>query len=414
MPLVRAAYGPDEKLPSDAEKKAVRAAADWLKHSSLLVTPSRQAAIEKALAANGENAPLPPPGGPEGDGSLGILEGYSSGILPDGTQLQRLPLRQDCNVESAMVLALDGGRSSRAIASNLLDYVYFTSGMCKGARADPKHGAYGHVAWGDISPAWLCANYGDDACRGILGTVLAGHMLRSERWDERVARALLANFRTTGKKGFRGDRIDIGPLETHGWKYFHDSETVNYAPHFEGGLWACYLWAYGRTGYAPFLQKTTNALTMTMKVYPSGWRWGDNIERARILLSLAWMVRVEDTPEHRQWLLSVAGDLLKRQAASGAIREWIAGTGGGHYQIPQSNEAYGTGETPLIQKNGDPVSDQLYTTGFVLFALHEAVAALKRGQDTESRRGQAGGLPGSHPDPLGEVPVAERLVVPRL
>jgi hypothetical protein len=43
--------------------------------------------------------------------------------------------------------------------------------------------------------------------------------------------------------------------------------------------------------------------------------------------------------------------------------------------VPQSNEAYGTSETPLIQENGDPVSDQLYTTGFALLGLREAAAA---------------------------------------
>src|SRR2546427_13267004 len=62
------------------------------------------------------------------------------------------------------------------------------------------------------------------------------------------------------------------------------------------------------------------------------------------------------------------------------------GTGGGHLHIPQNNEAYGTGETPLIQKNGDPACDQLYTTGFALLGLHEAVAAtgdveLKKAED---------------------------------
>ena len=48
---------------------------------------------------------------------------------------------------------------------------------------------------------------------------------------------------------------------------------------------------------------------------------------------------------------------------------------GGHYRTPQRNEDYGTGETPLVQQNGDPVSDQLYTTGFALLGLHEAVGA---------------------------------------
>jgi hypothetical protein len=123
-----------------------------------------------------------------------------------------------------------------------------------------------------------------------------------------------------------------------------------------------------------------------MKVYPGEWRWKDNLERAHILLSLAWLVRVQDTAEHRQWLKTIAGDLLKHQAVSGAIHDWMDGTGGGHLQIPQSNEEYGTHETPLIQQKGDPSSDQLYTTGFALLGLHEAVAAtgdrsLKQAED---------------------------------
>ena len=94
-----------------------------------------------------------------------------------------------------------------------------------------------------------------------------------------------------------------------------------------------------------------------------------------MLLCLSWLVQLEDTPRHRDWLLTVARDLLERQQPNGAIREWLGGTGGGHYQIPKSNEAYGTAETPLIQQNGDPASDQLYTTGFALLGLHEAAEA---------------------------------------
>jgi hypothetical protein len=101
----------------------------------------------------------------------------------------------------------------------------------------------------------------------------------------------------------------------------------------------------------------------------------DNNERSRMLLCLAWLVRLQDTPVHRRWLSTIATDLLDAQQPCGAIQERLKGTGGGHYQIPQSNEAYGTAETPLIQTIGDPASDQLYTTGFTLFALREAAAA---------------------------------------
>ena len=42
---------------------------------------------------------------------------------------------------------------------------------------------------------------------------------------------------------------------------------------------------------------------------------------------------------------------------------------------PKSNEAYGKDEAPLIQQNGDPLADLLYTTNFAFLGLHEAAAA---------------------------------------
>ena len=66
---------------------------------------------------------------------------------------------------------------------------------------------------------------------------------------------------------------------------------------------------------------------------------------------------------------------LRNQQPCGAIPEELSGTTSGHFVAPASNEAYGTSETPLIQEDGDPVSDQLYVTNFTLFGLREAVAA---------------------------------------
>jgi hypothetical protein len=378
-PLVESAAGPSAKLPRDFQHRAFDAAAHWFANSHLLVHPSEKNIVYQTLAAGGETIPPAPVHAAHGDGSLGIMEGYASGILYDGSQPRRLPLRADCNAESAMVLALDGllnhHKSSATIASNLLDFVYFNSGMCQGARADPRHPAFGLIGWGDVAPAWLVANYGDDNARTMLGTTVVSACLKTRRWDEPLMRALLANFRTTGKLGFRGDRLDLPALEKNGWKMYHQAETIDYSPHFESYLWACYLWAYQQTGFRPFLDCSRTAISMTMKVYPGQWRWQDNLERAHMLLCLAWLVRVEDTVEHREWLGKVAGDLLADQQSSGAIHERLGAVHGGHYRVPMRNEDYGTAETPLLQANGDPVTDQLYTTGFALLGLHEAVGA---------------------------------------
>ena len=203
------------------------------------------------------------------------------------------------------------------------------------------------MGWGDIAPAWLVANYGDDNARAMLATAVAAASLKTtDRWDERLMRALLANLRTTGKLGFRGDRIDLPALAKHGWRYYYQAETVNCSPHFESYLWACYLWAWQHTGFQPFLDRTRTAIAMTMKAYPDQWLWQNNLERARMLLCLAWLVRVEDTPEHREWLDRVAGDLLACQQPSGAIHECLGPRRGGPFPCPPAQRRLRHGRDP--------------------------------------------------------------------
>jgi len=384
-PIVRPAYAEYDPLPADIESQTFLRAANFYQHARLLIPPGRAAQIQKLLSSGSEDI-MTPSTDEEGDGTLGMQEGYSSGIAPDGTQLQRVPIRADCNAEAAMVLSLTRDDDhAHAIARNLLDYVY-SPAMQGRERLDPHHPAFGLIAWGAISRNWQIANYGDDNARTILATLCAAASLKTDRWDVPVLRALLANLRTTGRLGFRGDRIDMPALSQQGWKPFHDASPVNYSPHFESYLWACHLWAYHQTGEREFLEKARNAIEMTMGVYPAQWRLQINLERARMLLCLAWLVRVDDTPTHRAFLASVAHDLIQSQQSCGAIQDRVGETAGGRDQLPQSNSAYGTSETSLIQKNGDPVCDQLYTTGFALLGLHEAFATtgdptLKQAED---------------------------------
>ena len=187
-------------------------------------------------------------------------------------------------------------------------------------------------------------------------------VLREPRWGESICRALLANLRTTGALGFRGSRIDIPDFEANGWRHFHDREIVNPSPHYEAYLWACFLWAYRATGYEEFLRKPLAAIETTMAAYPEGWALtnGITLDRARMLLPLAWLVRVDDTPRHREWLMAVARDLLESHgSAAPSVREIGVGR---NDRRPMG----GTNETSLVQRNGDPVTDLLYTTNRLL------------------------------------------------
>jgi hypothetical protein len=387
-PSVRPSYSPTEKLPLDYEIQAFRRGVRWFENARMLVHPAWKRSLEDARKYPDQVGPMPDPSWPSGDGSEGLLEGFSSTIRHDGSQLVRWWLRNDCMGESSASFAfsgvIEGNRDRSKAAANLNDFIYFHSVLASGSRADPRSASFGLAGW-NTTPKYyqemdgFGVYYGDDNARSMLGTMAAAALLQSPRWDEMLLRCLLANLRTTGRLGFRGNRLDEAPLQKNGWRHYFHSERINYAPHYEAYLWATFLWAYEHTGFRPFLDRTRNAIRMTMAAYPDEWHWTNGMqqERARMLLPLAWLVRLEDTAEHRAWLRRIATDLLALQDASGAIREEIGPAGKGDYGPPQTNEAYGTNEATLIQRNGDPLCDLLYTTNFAFLGLHEASAATR-------------------------------------
>jgi hypothetical protein len=215
--------------------------------------------------------------------------------------------------------------------------------------------------------------YGDDNARAVLGALGASACLDTWNWDRQILETILANFRTTGTNGFRGNSLNAQDLQRYGWKHYRDRDIINPHPHFESWMWACYLWLYDKTKYEPLLLKTENAIKITMEDYPAKWKWTNGIqqERARMILPLAWLVRVDDTPEHRKWLDNMVNELLVNQKPCGAIIEELGDEKLGMYGR-STNKDYGTGEATLIFKNGDPVSDLLYTSNFAVFSLNEA------------------------------------------
>ena len=383
VPAVKPSFTRDADLPAGSGHDAFRRGIEWFSASRLLMHPSwlkrwEHAASNKEMDGVDRGMPL---GSAIGDGSEGILEGFSSRIEPDGSQPVRWHRRADCIGETSgafgISCALDRNPRDCDIAERLNDYLYFRSEMGTGPRSDFSSASNGLLGWS--LPTSPHVYYGDDNARAVLGTMVAAASTRSAKWDERILRTIVGNFRTAGKLGFRGNRLEEGPLQQKGWRQFFESESVNYAPHYESYLWALYLWAYDKTGYAPFLDRAKSAISMTMAAYPHQWRWTNGIqqERARMLLPLSWLIRVEDTPEHRRWLATITKDLLALQDASGAIREEIGSAGRGRYGPPRSNVAYGTAEAPLIQTNGDPLTDLLYTSNFAFLGLHEAAAATR-------------------------------------
>lgn len=351
-PAVQIQAGPDESLPETIEEDTFCRSLDWFKNQVVYSI----------------------------DWKKGALEGFESGIDHNGRQKRRAWVRGDCTGETAMLFAWDwqltGDPASRQLAGQILDYVFSSPDFFHDDPGDP---AYGLNNWFERGPVF----YGDDNARVLLSALTVARLLDDARWDEQILKCLLANLRTTGPLGFRRPRIDLHHFrERGGWTFFHDEEHVHYAPHYQAYLWAAFLHAYALTGEREFLEKPRCAMRMTMEAYPDGWKWTNGLtqEIARMLLPLAFLVRVDDTSEHRAWLRRITDDLLTRMRSCGAIQEFLGDLESGSYGPPASNEAYGTSEATLIQSNGDPACDLLYTTNYAFLGLHEAAAATGDGQ----------------------------------
>jgi hypothetical protein len=383
-PEVRPTYTREEKLPVNAARLAVQRGVDWHTGAGMLLNEQGWEEYKQLWKLNDSNMlttvpsvnnAAPRPKALSGDGSFGVLEGIASEVHLDGSQPTRWWLRSDSNGESSLAFALrgemDGDSLSSLVAGNLLDWLYFRSGLFQ---KDSTKANYGLLFW---APGNAQGLYHDNDIKAILGCIGTSAILKTDRWDEALVKNILGNFRTTGVNGFRGHRLENPDLLSKGWRSYWSGNTTLFQPHYEAWVWSSYLWLYDKTGWKPLLERTRKSITMMMKAYPEGWRWTNGIqqERGRMLLPLAWLIRVDDRPEYRDWLKRIADDIEKCQDQSGAIREELGASDRGDYRPPLSNEAYGTNEAPLIHQNGDSVADLLYTCNFTFLGLHEAYAA---------------------------------------
>ena len=219
--------------------------------------------------------------------------------------------------------------------------------------------------------------YGDDNARSMLGMMLAAAVDKTDRWDERLAKCLLANLRISGQFGFQPSRVDEGPLVQNGWQHYFKGKNINYEQNYQAKLLACSPLGLlaNEVPFVPELRKdgprhVHGRLFQARGIEPQHPDGSGKNASAVGLVGAGG--RHSGTPP-------VVGqdyeDLLVGQDPCGAIREEDFAAGLGGLPLVGSNEAYGTAESPLIHANGDPACDLLYTTNFAFLGLHEAAAA---------------------------------------
>ena len=237
----------------------------------------------------------------------------------------------------------------------------------------------------------------------LIGGLVTRALAQTSSWDLQLLRCLMAEARTSGTYLSRTPALPVPELRSKGWRSYWNVTTIPNGqsgstgqPHYGGYLPAAFLLAGDTTtGLGRLLTDRARAYCMyMMQGYDAGeWEWNESMsnEQARFLLPLAWLVRVDDTPLHRNWLDWMVRDLLASQdAKTGAIKqEFGRGNESGRCSpcAPSSNSAYGSGEGPIMHDGEEPLADSLYTLPFALAGLREAFGAtqLEHYRDAETK-----------------------------
>ena len=340
--------GAQDVLPENAEVQAFQRSARWFCNS-----------VVKEL-----------------DGRKYVIEGFTSQINPDGSQEKTELLRGDCNGEAALIyslaaaLKLPEAENSLTLCRQVLDSLYRGPRLCD---HNEQSATYGSTFFSDTRPAV----YGDDNARGAFGALLYTELTGDESFMPEIMRQILSVYRTTGTLGLRGCCLEHPAIDDRTWQSFFEHEETVCRPHYQATTWALNLQAYAMIGFEDFLNKAESAIHQAMDKHFPDFLWTNGItqEWGRMLLPLAMLVEVKDTPENRAMLRRAAEPLLEKMAECGAIRETVGAPGKGLYPAPSSNDDYGKAEAALVQYNGDPLCDLLYTVPYAFAGLHEAACA---------------------------------------
>ena len=416
IPDVRPTFAPTIPLPKDVMINAALRSAHWISTGSTLMVssfPSSTATFECCSNDSGNQECVleqctwenicPAPFLPSEIKNVTCLqEGWSSIIRSNGEQhLMPLFIRTDGNAEASMGLAsvavlvassLSDARSHRwrEQSSAILDYMFrwSDSQTLRGLNAtDP---TYGIVWWNqkDAKNAsgglthWSDVDYGSNSACILMSATATASLLETDSWRDPMLYSLFAEIRTTGRRGYRPHAISSDQLTSNGWQtYFHNNSIVDgsvLSPHYSAQAAAYFIFAGNSTGlHLLFSAPAKEYVCSTMiGLTQNVWQWTESMtnELSVMLMTAAWLVRVEPTAEHHAWLDKILARLLVHQNEYGGIKQFFGTgkeTGRCNACPPNSNADYGNGEAPLLFYGNETITDCLYSLNFALIGLRE-------------------------------------------
>jgi hypothetical protein len=298
----------------------------------------------------------------EPDGSAGVAEGFSSEIGPDGVSPFGPVRRGDGHVQVShafrMYADLTGDKAHRTIADNVMDLV--TDRM----QLTDRNALYGAFEPRDARTDLTGTNnlFADDNGWIAMFALLSGAAESGLRGVESLIRSANTEL------GLQSDPWRTPTtLLTRGWAgaaVAPLNEGLDVSSHWQSSALCAYLTAYGLTGERRYLEIAERGLDHMAGQFPrTRLETSRTCEAVRFVLPLVGGYRYTRKPLYLDTLRAIAAYLkTKQDPESGGLLEWDG-------RNPRSNAAFGVDEASIFQSNGDPVTDQLYCTGFAAMSL---------------------------------------------
>lgn len=308
-----------------------------------------------------------------------VKEGLGTHVYADGSQQILAVPRADCVGELALAFYLYHlySKETRFLTwSDSLMQLVLDSQVKEGSHA-------GMMRWTQTS-WWVC--YQDDAARALLLPVMLRALLSQDKSQlGPVKDCLDFLLATTGQDGLRFCRTDYLAEDQDAYKVMgvawdeekqkwgkHSAEKGVYtqkelqematgcvSAHYNATYLASLLLYYHLTGERKYFTAGVKGLAAIMASYPITAReHSQTQELCRLILPLALLWQTSDKAEHKAWLYQVSRDLENLRHPAGGYMEWDTG----YIAVCAGVEG---GESSVLARNGDPVTDLLYSANWL-------------------------------------------------
>ncbi len=302
------------------------------------------------------------------DGRDGLMEGIATEIYPDGRPRVLTEVRSDCIGETSFAFfmhgMLTGDRSSLDMSERLIGFAFDIFQE----KEDPL--LKGMMRW---SKSQWDITYQDDVARMLYGELLKQRYTGSSAYLRECLDALEFLVNTTGTDGTRVSFTRGHLLNEKTILDLRQRDGNSPSGHYNGYYLASLLQAH-RVANRPDLRDVgVKGLETLMRAYPNTTReHSETQELCRLVLPAAWLYEETGEQKHRDWLYRICADLERfRHEPSGAYLEWDTG-----YKARRGSAPVGE-ESTLLSRNGDPVTDLLYSLNWLPVGFAQAYLVTK-------------------------------------